>query len=110
MQKWPSLTSCPPNSTVTGTTHFYPVAIRSAHVIYAQALSNIPVFQTEDFMPPENEVMSRVEFSYARTNDDRSPDKYWNDFGKAYYTYLEDAMEKSKILSKTAGEIVSPDD
>lgn len=73
-------------------------------------LSNIPAFQTEDFMPPENEVMSRVEFSYARTNDDRSPDKYWNDFGKAYYTYLEDAMEKSKILSKTAGEIVSPDD
>ena len=40
MQKWPSSTSCPPNSTVTGTTHFYPVAIRSAHVICAQALSN----------------------------------------------------------------------
>src|ERR1017187_5331204 len=39
MQKWPSSTLCPPNSTVTGTTHFYPVAIRSAHVICAQALS-----------------------------------------------------------------------
>src|ERR1035437_2501872 len=39
MQKWPSSTLCPPNSTVTGTTHFYPVAIRSAHVTYAQALS-----------------------------------------------------------------------
>src|ERR1035437_10290337 len=39
MQKWPSSTSCPPNSTVTGTTHFYPVAIRSAHVICAQALT-----------------------------------------------------------------------
>src|ERR1019366_210405 len=38
MQKWPSSTLCPPNSTVTGTTHFYPVAIRSAHVICAQAL------------------------------------------------------------------------
>src|ERR1039457_3761019 len=40
MQKWPSSTLCPPNSTVTGTTHFYPVAIRSAHVICAQALSS----------------------------------------------------------------------
>src|ERR1035437_8352051 len=39
MQKWPSSTLCPPNSTVTGTTHFYPVAIRSAHVTYAQAIS-----------------------------------------------------------------------
>src|ERR1019366_8276512 len=39
MQKWPSSTLCPPNSTVTGTTHFYPVAIRSAHVICAHALS-----------------------------------------------------------------------
>src|ERR1019366_5498636 len=39
MQKWPSSTLRPPNSTVTGTTHFYPVAIRSAHVICAQALS-----------------------------------------------------------------------
>src|ERR1019366_7297808 len=39
MQKWPSSTSCPPNSTVTGTTHFYPMAIRSAHVICAQAPS-----------------------------------------------------------------------
>ena len=40
MQKWPSSTLCPPNSTVIGTTHFCPVAIRSAHVIYAQALSS----------------------------------------------------------------------
>src|ERR1019366_490540 len=40
MQKWPSSTLCPPNSTVTGTTHFYPVAIRSAHVICAQAPSS----------------------------------------------------------------------
>src|ERR1035437_10924828 len=39
MQKWPSSTLCPPNSTVTGTTHFYPVAIRSARVYRAQALN-----------------------------------------------------------------------
>src|ERR1039458_6017021 len=39
MQKWPSSTLCPPNSTVTGTTHFYLVSIRSAHVICAHALS-----------------------------------------------------------------------
>jgi putative CocE/NonD family hydrolase len=39
MQKWPSSTLCPPNSTVIGTTHSYPVVIRSALVIYAQALS-----------------------------------------------------------------------
>jgi hypothetical protein len=73
-------------------------------------LSNIPAFQTEDFMPPENEVTSRVEFSYAKTNYDRSSDKYWNDFGKAYYTYLEDAVEKSKSVSKAAAEIVAPGD
>src|SRR5208283_1459861 len=39
MQKWPSSTLCPPISMVTGTTHSYPVAIRSVHVICAQALT-----------------------------------------------------------------------
>jgi hypothetical protein len=73
-------------------------------------LSDIPAFQTEDFMPPENEVMSKVDFSYTRTNDERSPDKYWNDFGMRYYTYLENAVEKSKTLNKAAAEIVTPND
>src|ERR1019366_6309710 len=60
MQKWPSSTLCPPNSTVTGTTHFYPVAIRSAHVICAQALSSGKEPQMT------NELFGEVISSYSR--------------------------------------------
>ena len=34
------------------------------HVVRLEA-SNIPAFQTEDFMPPENEMKSRVDFTYS---------------------------------------------
>src|ERR1019366_6967640 len=67
MQKWPSSTLCPPNSTVTGTTHFYPVAIRSARVICAQALSlnlaggrGIDKSALFQFVCPDSEVLQLI--------------------------------------------------
>ena len=43
---------------------------------------NIPAFQTEDFMPPENELKSRVDFIYSEEMLDKEPDKFWLRVGK----------------------------
>ena len=51
------------------------------HVINLEA-SNIPAFQTEDYMPPENEMKSRVDFIYSEDAFEKDTDKYWKKVGK----------------------------
>ena len=46
------------------------------HVIRLEA-NNISAFHTEDFMPPENELKSRVDFIYSEDALERDPDKFW---------------------------------
>ena len=50
---------------------------------------DIPAFQREDFMPPENEVKARVDFIYDRELYEPDPDKYWQRLGKRRNDALE---------------------
>ncbi len=43
---------------------------------------NIPAFQTEDFMPPENELKARVDFVYSDQTFIQDLDKYWKKVGQ----------------------------
>ena len=43
---------------------------------------NIPAFQKEDFMPPEDELKARVDFTYDRELPENDPNKYWRQIGK----------------------------
>jgi len=72
--------------------------------------SNIPAFQTEDFMPPENELKSRVDFIYTYETSVSSPDKFWSDFGKRYSAALDSIVEKHKAIDKAVAEMVGPND
>jgi hypothetical protein len=38
---------------------------------------NVPAFQIEDYMPPENELKMRVDFVYGGGNGENEPDKFW---------------------------------
>ena len=49
-----------------------PPAEGGDHVVRLEA-GNIPAFQTEDFMPPENEMKSRVDFTYSEDQFERDP-------------------------------------
>ena len=51
------------------------------HVVNLEA-SDIPAFQTEDYMPPENEMKSRVDFIYSEDAFEKDPDKYWKKAGQ----------------------------
>jgi hypothetical protein len=79
------------------------------HVISMEA-SDIPGFHTEDYMPPENEMKSRVDFIYSEDMFERDMDTYWKNVGKKRYRALESFIGKQKSMEHAVSEIVSPSD
>jgi len=79
------------------------------HVINLEA-SDIPAFQTEDYMPPENELKSRVDFIYSEDAFEKEPGKYWKKLGKKRNDQLESFIGKRKAMDQAVSEIVSPGD
>jgi hypothetical protein len=73
-------------------------------------VSNIPAFQAEDFMPPENELKARVDFIYGENLRTNSPERVWYDFGKRWDAALEVFLQKHKGLDQAVAEIVGPND
>jgi hypothetical protein len=79
------------------------------HVISLEA-NNIPAFQTEDYMPPENEVKSRVDFIYSDEFFEKEQVKYWKKLGKKRNDELESFVGKRKAMEDALSQIVSPGD
>jgi hypothetical protein len=79
------------------------------HVIRMEA-NNIPAFQTEDYMPPPEELKSRVDFIYEAGAAPKDQTSYWKDFGKRTNGYLESFVGKRKAMEQAAAQIVSPTD
>ncbi len=78
-------------------------------VVHMEA-SNIPAFQTEDYMPPENELKSRVDFIYANAFEETDPVKFWKHIGKSWNDSLEGFVGKRKAMDTAVGQIVAPGD
>ena len=79
------------------------------HVIRMD-VSNLAAFQTEDFMPPADELKARVDFIYAPVSLERDPDKFWKNFGKKRNGELESFVGKRKAMQEAVAQIVSPND
>jgi hypothetical protein len=80
------------------------------HIIRLE-VNNIPAFHTEDYMPPETELKSRVDFIYSEEFVDlKNPDKYWHSVGKKRNGALEDFVGKRKAMEQAVAQIVSPSD
>jgi hypothetical protein len=71
---------------------------------------NISAFQTEDFMPPENELKSRVDFIYTDELVENNLDKFWRNYGKKRDGQLESFVGKHKAIDDAVAQIVSPND
>lgn len=79
------------------------------HIVHLQA-SSIAAFQTEDYMPPENEMKARVDFVYSDEFADREADKYWKRLGKKRNDQLESFIGKRKTMEEAVGSVVSAND
>jgi Domain of Unknown Function with PDB structure (DUF3857) len=72
--------------------------------------SNIPAFPTEELMPPENELKSRVDFIYEVGVNTKDQATYWKDLGKKRNGELESFVGKRKAMEEAVAQIVSPGD
>jgi transglutaminase-like putative cysteine protease len=79
------------------------------HIVRMEA-SNIAAFQTEDFMPPEDELKSRVDFIYDRELFAKDADTFWKRVGKERNNQLESFIGKRKAMEEAVAQIVSPTD
>src|SRR5271169_5195055 len=82
--------------------------VEEKHDIHLE-VNDVPAFLVEDFMPPENEMKARVDFTYTRSGES-DPDKFWKAFGKDCESYLENYINKRKAMEQTVAQIVSPTD
>ncbi|HEV2398852.1 MAG TPA: DUF3857 domain-containing protein [Candidatus Sulfotelmatobacter sp.] len=79
------------------------------HVITLES-SDIPAFQTEDYMPPENELKSRVDFIYSEDLIEKDPNKFWKKWGKKHNDQLESFVGKRKAMEEAVATISAPTD
>jgi hypothetical protein len=79
------------------------------HVINL-AVNDLPAFHTEDYMPPENELKSRVDFIYSQDAFESDSDKFWKKLGKKRNDQLESFIGKHKAMEQAVGEIVATGD
>jgi hypothetical protein len=79
------------------------------HVVRLEA-NNIPAFETEDFMPPENELKARVDFVYEAPSIRPSPEVFWKTLGKGWNDYVDTFVGKNKEMNNAVNQIVSLND
>jgi uncharacterized protein DUF3857 len=73
-------------------------------------VSDIPAFQTEDYMPPENELKARVDFTYSEELPERDPTQFWKKRGKKLNDRVESFIGKRKAMEEAVAKIVAPND
>jgi hypothetical protein len=71
---------------------------------------NIPAFETEDYMPPQEEMKYRVNFIYFFGTPEQNPVKFWMDVGKARYERLNSFLGKRGALQSVVAQTVLPSD
>lgn len=71
---------------------------------------DVPAFQTEDYMPPENELKSRVDFIYSEDPFEKEPQVYWKKRGKKLNGWLEGYVGKKGAMEQAVSQIVAPGD
>jgi hypothetical protein len=79
------------------------------HIIRMDS-NNIPAFQIEDFMPPQNELKYRVNFLYHDSTPELNVDKFWTSFGKKQNDRVETFVGKRKVMEQAVAQIVGPSD
>ena len=72
-------------------------------------VTNLPAFQIEDYMPPEDELKARVDFIYTDELD-TDPAKFWKSVGKKLNDRVESFAGKRKAIDQAAADSVSPGD
>jgi Domain of Unknown Function with PDB structure (DUF3857) len=94
-----------PNGLPEGT----PTPAKQGAVIRMEA-QDIPAFQVEDDMPPEDSMKYKVDFFYSEGSVERDPEKFWKKRGKKLNDDVEGFTGKRKAMEEAVAGIVSASD
>jgi hypothetical protein len=70
---------------------------------------DVPAFVTEDAMPPENELMYRVEFDY-RWSAAKDPDPYWRSYAQDRHVEIERFVDERRTMQQAIAQVISAGD
>lgn len=71
---------------------------------------NVPAFQEEDHMPPENELKFLVNFVYSEDGFESEPDRFWKKYGEKQNKQTEKFVDRRKAMEQADSQIISPSD
>jgi hypothetical protein len=71
---------------------------------------DIPAFQVEDDMPPENSIKFKVDFIYSEGSVEKDPEKFWKKRGKKLNDEVEGFIGKRKAMEEAVAGIGSASD
>ena len=71
---------------------------------------NVPAFQEEDHMPPENELKYLVNFVYSPDGFESDPDRFWKKYGEKQNKLTEKFVDRRKAMEQAVSQIISPSD
>jgi hypothetical protein len=71
---------------------------------------DVPAFVTEDHMPPENELKSRVDFIYTRGRIETAPAAFWRTYGINLWKGTQDFTDQRTAMERAVSQIVQPGD
>jgi len=83
---------------------------KDEHGMIRLETQNVPAFLIEDYMPPENQLKMRVDFSYSEDSPEQDPDKFWKKQGKKLDARVETFIGKKKALEQAVAQVVAAND
>lgn len=81
------------------------------HGIIVLDTHDVPAFVAEDYMPPENLLKYRVEFTYEPPgNDEKEEGAYWKLVGKQQFRAINDFANSKRAMEEALAQIIAPGD
>jgi len=71
---------------------------------------NIPAFEAEEDMPPEDTMRFKVDFIYTDPRLVGDPPNFWKKLGALWDQQVESFIEKRKPIEQAVAQVVSPSD
>jgi len=81
-----------------------------ARGILRMEVKNIPAFEAEDNMPPQNELKQRVEFIYSNESLEPNYERFWKRFEKKEHGKVEVFCARREFLTRVTNETVGAAD
>jgi len=72
---------------------------------YELELANMPPFESEGFMPPEEDYKPQIRFVYGGT-EISTPEKFWEKAGRQWYAEAEHFIGRHREIAEEAARVV----